>query len=85
MLLIPRYDAEGKAYVTIAIGCTGGRHRSVHVAERIASRLRVAGFSPTVAHRDLGSRPDDSYEGIGEGSGGGARMDDDMTKVAKQR
>ena len=63
LMLIPRYEAEGKAYVTVAFGCTGGRHRSVHVAERVASRLRGAKFSPTVAHRDLGSRPDDSIEG----------------------
>lgn len=62
MLLIPRYRAEGKSYVTIAIGCTGGRHRSVHVAQRIADRLRDAGFSPTVTHRDLGTAPQDSLE-----------------------
>jgi UPF0042 nucleotide-binding protein len=53
LLLIPRYASEGKSYVTIAFGCTGGRHRSVHVAERVAARLRGAGFSPNVAHRDL--------------------------------
>lgn len=52
LLLLPRYRAEGKAYVTIAFGCTGGKHRSVHAAERVAARLRAAGFSPTVAHRD---------------------------------
>ena len=63
MLLIPRYRAEGKSYVTVAIGCTGGRHRSVHVADRIAGRLRGAGFSPTIAHRDLGTAPQDSLEG----------------------
>jgi RNase adapter protein RapZ len=62
-LLIPRYRAEGKSYVTIAFGCTGGRHRSVHVAEAMAARLRDAGFSPTVTHRDLGSAPQDSLEG----------------------
>jgi UPF0042 nucleotide-binding protein len=61
-LLLPRYRAEGKAYVTIAFGCTGGRHRSVHVAERVAARLRNEGFSPTVAHRDLGTAPQDSLE-----------------------
>lgn len=61
--LLPRYQAEGKPYVTIAFGCTGGRHRSVHVAEAIASQLRADGFSPTVAHRDLASRPDISTEG----------------------
>jgi len=63
LLLLPRYRAEGKSYVTIAFGCTGGRHRSVHVAERIAGRLREAGFSPTVTHRDLQTAPQDSLEG----------------------
>lgn len=63
LLLLPRYRAEGKSYVTIALGCTGGRHRSVHVAERIAARLHDAGFSPTVSHRDLGAAPQDSLEG----------------------
>ena len=63
LLLVPRYIAEGKSYVTIAFGCTGGRHRSVHVAERVAGRLRNAGFSPTVAHRDLAAAPQDALEG----------------------
>lgn len=63
LLLLPRYQAEGKAYVTIAFGCTGGRHRSVHVAERMARRLRDEGFSPTVSHRDLKTAPQDSLEG----------------------
>ena len=61
-LLVPRYRAEGKSYVTIAIGCTGGRHRSVHVAERVAGWLREHGFSPTVTHRDLRAAPQDSLE-----------------------
>jgi UPF0042 nucleotide-binding protein len=52
-LLLPRYAAEGKSYVTVAFGCTGGKHRSVHVAETIAARLRGRGFSPTIVHRDL--------------------------------
>lgn len=63
LLLVPRYQAEGKAYVTIAFGCTGGRHRSVHVAERMAARLRDDGFSPTLTHRDLQTAPQDSLEG----------------------
>jgi len=57
--LLPRYAREGKSYVTIAFGCTGGRHRSVASAEAMAARLRAGGFSPTVTHRELaGARPD---------------------------
>jgi UPF0042 nucleotide-binding protein len=63
-LLLPRYRAEGKSYLTVAFGCTGGRHRSVHVTERVAARLRDAGFSPTVTHRDLAAAPQDSLEGV---------------------
>lgn len=63
LLLVPRYRAEGKPYVTVAFGCTGGKHRSVHVAERVARRLREAGFSPTIAHRDLAAAPQDALEG----------------------
>ncbi|MFZ6002421.1 MAG: RNase adapter RapZ [Actinomycetota bacterium] len=51
--LLPGYVAEGKSYLTIAFGCTGGRHRSVVIAEEIASRLRARGFAPTVVHRDV--------------------------------
>src|SRR3546814_13197917 len=68
LLLLPRYRAEGKAYVTIAFGCTGGRHRSVHVAERIAARLHAEGFSPTVSHRDLGTAPQDTLEDAATGA-----------------
>lgn len=63
LTLLPRYQAQGKAYVTIALGCTGGRHRSVFVAEQIAAALREAGFSPTLLHRNLGSRAADLVEG----------------------
>ena len=63
LLLLPRYRDEGKSYVSIAFGCTGGRHRSVHAAERVAARLRAEGFSPTVEHRDLASRPREGIEG----------------------
>jgi UPF0042 nucleotide-binding protein len=62
LMLIPRYAAQGKAYVSVAIGCTGGRHRSVYTAERIAGALREAGISPTVIHRNLGSRAADQLE-----------------------
>lgn len=63
LMLLQRYAAQGKTYVTIAFGCTGGRHRSVHTAEAIARALREAGFSPTVVHRNLGSRAADQLEG----------------------
>jgi UPF0042 nucleotide-binding protein len=56
LALLPLYQADAKDCVRVAFGCTGGRHRSVHVAERIASRLRAAGFSPSLAHRDLAAR-----------------------------
>jgi RNase adapter protein RapZ len=51
--LLPRYAREGKSYLTIAIGCTGGRHRSVFTAEQIAARLRGDDTRVTVRHRDL--------------------------------
>lgn len=54
--LLPRFDAEGKSYLTIAIGCTGGRHRSVAVAERLAEWLRAAGRSVSLSHRDVDVR-----------------------------
>src|SRR3546814_9550194 len=63
LALLPRYRAEGKSYVTIAFGCTGGRHRSVHCAERVARTLRDAGHAPTVVHRNLDSAPQDGLEG----------------------
>jgi len=59
---IPRYWKAGKSYVTIAFGCTGGRHRSVCAAEEIAARLRRAGFSPNLRHRDLTAQPSDTIE-----------------------
>jgi UPF0042 nucleotide-binding protein len=52
-LLLPRYAAEGKKYFTIAVGCTGGKHRSVLVAERLAGHLRATGWRVDLAHREL--------------------------------
>jgi UPF0042 nucleotide-binding protein len=52
-LLLPAYVAEGKSYLTIAMGCTGGRHRSVVMAEEVAAILRARGFEPRVTHRDI--------------------------------
>jgi UPF0042 nucleotide-binding protein len=48
------YQREGKRYVTVAIGCTGGKHRSVAIAEDLAARMRTHGVDATVLHRDLG-------------------------------
>ena len=59
---IPRYWAAGKSYVTVAFGCTGGRHRSVAAAVEMAERLSRAGFAPNVRHRDLASPPSDTIE-----------------------
>jgi UPF0042 nucleotide-binding protein len=63
LLLLPRYAAQGKAYVNIAFGCTGGRHRSVYTAERMAAALGDAGYGPSVLHRNLTSRAADLVEG----------------------
>jgi len=52
-MLLPAYVAEGKSYLSVALGCTGGRHRSVAVAETVAEMLRGRGFDPVVAHRDV--------------------------------
>ncbi len=51
--LLPRYEAEGKKYLTIAVGCTGGRHRSVAIAEELAARLKDRDADVTVRHRDV--------------------------------
>jgi RNase adapter protein RapZ len=51
--LLPAYLREGKAYLTIAIGCTGGRHRSVALVEELRRFLEAEGFPPSVVHRDL--------------------------------
>ena len=55
-MLLPAYRAEGKAYLTVALGCTGGRHRSVTVAERLAAHLQEADWPVSVRHRELDGR-----------------------------
>jgi UPF0042 nucleotide-binding protein len=52
-LLLPAYRSEGKSYLTVAVGCTGGKHRSVAVVERLAEWLRLGGHHPRVTHRDM--------------------------------
>ncbi len=55
-LLVPAYVKEGKSFLTLAFGCTGGRHRSVSISEEVATRLRAKGVEPSIAHRDV-SKP----------------------------
>ncbi len=59
---VPHYVASGRSYLTIAIGCTGGRHRSVHISETIAASLRADGYAPVVQHRNLASPLIDGLE-----------------------
>ena len=56
-MLLPAYEREGKSYLTIALGCTGGRHRSVFVSERLAQSMREFGRQVGVRHRDLETDP----------------------------
>ncbi len=53
LFLVPKYGEEGKTYLTVAVGCTGGRHRSVMVANELGLRLRERGQKPNIVHRDL--------------------------------
>lgn len=52
-LLLPRFVQEGKKYMTIAVGCTGGRHRSVYIVEKLTKNLIRAGWRVTITHREL--------------------------------
>jgi UPF0042 nucleotide-binding protein len=52
-LVLPAYVKEGKSYLKIGIGCTGGHHRSVVLAEELARRIEARGFTPLVSHRDI--------------------------------
>jgi len=51
---LPRYEQEGKSYLTLAVGCTGGRHRSVFVAEQVSAMLRRRGWAASAVHREIG-------------------------------
>jgi RNase adapter protein RapZ len=53
-VVLPGYEREGKRFVTLAIGCTGGKHRSVAMADELAARIAGAGVDVQVVHRDLG-------------------------------
>jgi UPF0042 nucleotide-binding protein len=58
--LIPLYEREGKAYLTIAIGCTGGHHRSVTIARAVFDHIRRHGTAVEIAHRDIQRQTDDA-------------------------
>jgi UPF0042 nucleotide-binding protein len=79
--LLPRYRDEGKAYLTIAVGCTGGRHRSVVVAERLKGVLQRAGYPASLHHRDLAQPPQEPAE-PGENPGGTANSRQEKAKGA---
>ena len=81
LLLLPRYRQEGKSYVTIAVGCTGGRHRSVHVAERISEVLGLAGWRVTTTHRELPIRP----AAENEAPAGDPRRSDNPVMIDRQQ
>ncbi len=51
--VLPRHEREGRSYLTIAVGCTGGRHRSVMLANAVGAAVKERGFPVRVVHRDL--------------------------------
>ncbi len=51
---VPHFESEGRAYLTISIGCTGGRHRSVYMVEKLAAAFRLLGHTVSVRHREIG-------------------------------
>jgi UPF0042 nucleotide-binding protein len=53
LYLLPHYVQEGKSYLTVAFGCTGGHHRSVMMAEEMSKRLKKAGYQVKALHRDI--------------------------------
>jgi len=63
--LLPQYVSEGKSQLTIAIGCTGGRHRSVCIARKLADWIRDKGYAVSVEHRDMRLQPEAPADGDG--------------------
>ena len=60
--LIPLYKKENKAYLTLALGCTGGRHRSVAIARSVFERLTRSGLNPSLVHRDIDRDTKESWQ-----------------------
>ncbi len=65
-LLLPRFRQEGKKYATLAVGCTGGRHRSVYIVEELAKNLTEIGWRVAVTHRELARESNLSQQGGGD-------------------
>ena len=65
--LLPAYQSEGKSYFGLGLGCTGGRHRSVAVAEALAKTLAAGGWQVSIQHRDLKRASDEAATGLGVG------------------
>ena len=57
LTLLPACKREGKSYFTVAFGCTGGKHRSVHLAETVANRLAQDGWQVSIRHREIADDP----------------------------
>jgi UPF0042 nucleotide-binding protein len=66
--LLPAYRAEGKSYFGLGLGCTGGRHRSVALAEALAKTLAADGWQVSIRHRDLERAPGDAAPGVEMGA-----------------
>lgn len=74
---VPRFEKEGKAYLTVALGCTGGRHRSVALAECLASKMEgELGMAIDVVHRDMERNLGGRREALGAGAAGEAELDE---------
>jgi UPF0042 nucleotide-binding protein len=73
--LLPRYRREGRAYLTVAFGCTGGRHRSVAAALAMGAALDEAGWANRVVHRDRGAQVDEAALEAGQAQGVGGMKD----------
>jgi UPF0042 nucleotide-binding protein len=82
-LVLPRFVGEGKKYATIAIGCTGGRHRSVHLVDRLGLQLRNLNWNVNITHRELNrERISDNATAITTGgmdSGTNSRQEDALS------
>lgn len=81
--LLPRYNHEGKSYLTIAVGCSGGRHRSVYVACRLTEWLRTEGINVRATHRELGLVEGTDEPGGGSRPSGGSTEGETAMKVTK--